>query len=52
MTLILTITMKRINVMVSDEAKEVLIKYKLANKHSTLDEATQAILIEFSTQGE
>ena len=39
--------MKRINVMVSDDAKNALLNYKDAHAHSTLDEALNGLLIEF-----
>jgi hypothetical protein len=39
--------MKRINVMVSDAAKDVLIDYKDRQGYNTLDEANEAFLIEF-----
>lgn len=39
--------MKRINVMVADEAKSVLIDYQNKHGYSTLDEAQEALLIEF-----
>ncbi len=39
--------MKRINVMVNDDAKDVLIDYKTWHSYKTLDEAQEAFLIEF-----
>ena len=39
--------MKRINVMVNDEAKATLIDYKDEHGYKTLDEANEAFLIEF-----
>ena len=39
--------MKRINTMVSDEAKGILVDYKETYEHRTLDEALDALLIEF-----
>jgi hypothetical protein len=39
--------MKRINVMVCDEAKEVLIKWKDMQAVTTLDAAMESLLIEF-----
>jgi len=41
------ISMKRINAMVSDDAKNVLIDYKNKCGYRTLDEATDAFLIEY-----
>ena len=38
--------MKRINVMVSDEAKKVLLKYKEQNNFSTLDETVDKFILE------
>ena len=38
--------MKRINVMVSDEAKELMLKYKEKNNISTLDETMDKFIIE------
>lgn len=40
--------MKRINVMVNDDAKATLVDYKNEHGHKTLDEACEAFLIEFS----
>lgn len=37
--------MKRINVMVSDPAKDVLVKYQRKHKLSTLDEAEDQLLL-------
>jgi len=39
--------MKRVNCMVSDEAKDVLISFKKNNGHSTLDEALSELLEKF-----
>jgi|GEM_PF-5596965 len=39
--------MERINVAVSDEAKEVLVKYQRKNKIRNLEKAMNALLIEF-----
>jgi len=38
--------MRRINVMVSDEAKKILLEYQKYNLISTLDEAVEKILLE------
>jgi hypothetical protein len=38
--------MKRLNVMLSDEAKEVIIKYQKEKQISTLDEAADAFILE------
>ncbi len=38
--------MKRINVMVSDEAKQVLVDYQKKNRIPTLDEALDKLLCE------
>jgi hypothetical protein len=40
--------MKRINVMVSDEAKEKIIAYQKRNHYSTLDEAVDSFVLEKS----
>lgn len=42
--------MKRINVMVSDDAKEVLVTWKATRGCRTQDEALENLLIEFKTQ--
>ena len=42
--------MKRINTMVDDEAKNVLIEYKNKHGYTTLDEAMTALLIEFGRE--
>jgi hypothetical protein len=39
-------TMKRLNVMVSDEAKKILVDYKKVNLISTLDETTDKFILE------
>lgn len=39
--------MKRINTMVEDVAKDVLIEYKNERGYTTLDEAMSGLLIEF-----
>ena len=39
--------MKRINVMVNDKAKDVLIKWKDMQSVTTLDDAMESLLIEF-----
>lgn len=39
--------MERINVMVSDEAKEVLRRYKREENYSNYDVALDALLLEF-----
>jgi len=39
--------MKRINVMVSDAAKNVLLGYKDTHAHSTLDDTLDELLLEF-----
>ena len=38
--------MKRINVMVSDEAKEKIIAYQKQSKYSTLDESVDKFILE------
>lgn len=38
--------MKRINVMISDEAKEILLKYKAEKTISTLDETVDKFVLE------
>jgi len=42
----LSITMKRLNVMVSDEAKKILLKYKDEKNISTLDETVDKFVLE------
>lgn len=39
--------MKRVNGMVSDEAKDVLVNWKKEKGFTTLDEALQDLLLEF-----
>ncbi len=41
--------MKRINVMVSDEAKQVLVDYQKKRGLPTLDEAMDKLLLEWQT---
>jgi len=41
--------MKRINCIVSDEAKIVLIRFKNNNKYTTQDEALSALLEDYYT---
>lgn len=39
--------MKRINVMVSDEAKEKIVRYQKYKNYSTLDEAVDSFILEY-----